>query len=173
VLVALNRLWNLRLSEDELADLGLTLGADVPVFVRGRSAFAEGVGEKLLPLELPARSYLLVDPGISVPTAELFRAPDLTRDCPAMTIPGLISASVNDNVFEPVLRARSSVIAAALDRLAQVGLARITGTGGGMFVAFDHHPAALAARQALPEDWRCWLVRGVNESPLRQRLASD
>jgi len=173
VLVALNRLWNLRLSEDELADLGLTLGADVPVFVRGRSAFAEGVGEKLLPLELPARSYLLVDPGISVPTAELFRAPDLTRDCPAMTIPGLISASVNDNVFEPVLRARSSVIAAALDRLAQVGPARITGTGGGMFVAFDHHPAALAARQALPEDWRCWLVRGVNESPLRQRLASD
>lgn len=171
VLVALNRLWGLDLSEDALADIGLLLGADVPVFVRGRSAFAEGVGERLTPLDLPPRSYLLVDSGVSVPTAELFRAPDLTRDCPAMTISGFISGSMGENVFEPVLRARSPAIAAMLDRLAQVGEARVTGTGGGLFVAFDHPGAAQAARQALPGGWRTWVARGVNESPLRQRLA--
>ena len=173
VLVALNRLWGLDLPEDALADIGLTLGADVPVFVRGRSAFAEGVGERLTPLDLPQHSYLLVDSGISVPTAELFRAEDLTRDCPATTISGFISGSVGENVFEPVLRARSPAIAAMLDRLAQVGVARVTGTGGGLFVAFDHPDAAQAARRTLPGNWRSWVAKGVNESPLRQRLAQS
>ncbi len=173
VLVALNHLWDLGLGEDDLAELGLTLGADVPVFVRGASAFAEGVGERLTPLALPERCYLLVDSGVQVPTAELFRAPDLTRDCPATTISGFISGSVSENVFEPVLRTRSPEIAAMLDRLGQFGRAQVTGTGGGLFVAFDHPDAAQAARQALPQGWRSWVVRGVNESPLRQRLAQD
>ncbi len=171
VLVALNCLWELNFPEDALAEIGLALGADVPVFVRGRSAFAEGVGERLTPLDLPPRSYLLVDSGISVPTAELFRAPDLTRDCPATTISGFISGSVGENVFEPVLRARSPAIVAMLERLSQVGEARVTGTGGGLFVAFEHPDAALAARRTLPGDWRAWVVEGVNESPLQQRLA--
>src|SRR5690606_35530301 len=115
VLVALNRLWRLHLTPDELARIGLTLGADVPVFVHGHSAFAEGIGEMLTPLHLPPRWFLMVDPGVAIPTTELFAAPDLTRDAAPATIADFLSGSVHGNAFEPVLRARSSRIAAALD----------------------------------------------------------
>lgn len=166
VLVALNRLWRLGLSGDELAGIGLSLGADVPVFVRGRSAFAEGVGEKLTPLALPRRWFLLVDPGVGVPTAELFRAPDLTRDAPSATIPDFVSGSVHGNAFEPVLRARSPRIAAALDALAAFGAPNVTGTGGGLFLAFDDPAHAREAAARLMPEWRCWIAEGVDESPL-------
>lgn len=170
VLLALNHLWRTNLSIEELTAIGLKLGADVPVFVRGHSAWAEGVGENLTPLALPERWYLVVDIGIGVPTAELFRAPELTRNTPSATIADFVSGSLRDNAFAPVLRSRAPAIADALDRLAAFGAAAVTGTGGGMFVPFDEPSKAHAAKEALPENWRAFVVRGVNESPVFARL---
>lgn len=173
VLLVLNRLWGLNLDQDALAQIGLKLGADVPVFVRGHSAFAEGVGERLQALSLPRRWFLLVDSGLSVPTAELFQAPDLTRDALSVTIADFASGFVHGNAFEPVLRRRSPQMAAALDQLSAFGTAQVTGTGGGVFVAFESRDAAQAALQALPSTWRAWVAEGVNRSPLHRRLQGD
>jgi 4-diphosphocytidyl-2-C-methyl-D-erythritol kinase len=170
VLVALNRLWNAGLDEDALAALGLRLGADVPVFVRGRSAWAEGVGEALTPLALPPAAYLLVDSGVSVPTAELFQAPDLTRDAPTATIRDFVSGSVLGNAFEPVLRRRSEAVEALLQRLSQLGPAALTGTGGGCFVRFGARADAEAALAQLPSGTRAWVAEGVDVSPLHRAL---
>ena len=172
VLVALDHLWGTGLGEARLAVLGLALGADVPVFVRGRSAWAEGVGELLTPLELPPASYLLVDTGVSVPTAELFQAPDLTRDAPAATITDFASGPSLGNAFEPVLRRRSQAIAMALDTLAQFGAAALTGTGGGCFARFDARAEAEAALARLPTGMRAWVADGVDVSPLHRALSS-
>jgi 4-diphosphocytidyl-2-C-methyl-D-erythritol kinase len=166
VLVALNRLWRTGLSPEALATLGVGLGADVPVFVNGHSAWAEGVGERLTPLALPQRWFLLVDVGVSVPTASLFQAPDLTREAASATISDYVSGRVRGNVFTPVLLRRAPRIAEALDRLAAFGDAQVTGTGGGMFVAFDDQASAQAACETLPGEWRVWIARGVNRSPL-------
>lgn len=168
VLVGLNRIWRLHLPADELARIGLALGADVPVFVHGRSAFAEGVGERLAPLALPRRWFLLVDPGFGVSTAELFRAPDLTRDALPTTIADFLSGSVSGNAFESVLRKRSARIGAALDALASFGTPHVTGTGAGLFLAFDDPARADAVRARLPPEWRAWVAAGVDESPLRR-----
>ena len=169
VLVGLNALWDTGLDVDALAGLGLELGADVPVFVRGRSAWAEGVGERLSPLELGTRWYLVVDSGVSVPTAELFQAPDLTRDAPSATMRDFVSGKLHGNAFEPVLRRRAPAVAGALDALQRFGRAQLTGTGGGMFVAFDTRERAQQARAALPGDWRAWVCEGVDVSPLAIR----
>lgn len=166
VLVGLNRLWNLGLGPEDLARIGLALGADVPVFVHGRSAFAEGVGEQLTPVDLPPRWFLLVDPGFGVATAEVFRAPDLTRTAPPTTIADFLSGSELGNVFEPVLRARSPELAAALDWLASFGTAHVSGTGSGLFLAFDDRACAEVVHARLPPCWRGWIVAGVNVSPL-------
>lgn len=170
VLVALNQLWRTGLDEDALAALGLCLGADVPVFVRGRSAWAEGVGDRLTPLALPRASYLLVDSGVSVPTAELFQAPDLTRDAPAATIRDFVSGSVLGNAFEPVLRRRAEAVEATLQRLSQLGPAALTGTGGGCFVRFGARADAEAALAQLPPGTRAWVADGVDVSPLHRAL---
>ena len=166
VLVGLNHIWRLHLTADELARIGLALGADVPVFVHGRSAFAEGIGERLAPLVLPRRWFLLVDPGFGVSTAELFQAPDLTRDAPPMTIADFLSGSVSGNAFEPVLRKRCPRIGTALDALASFGTPHVTGTGAGLFLAFDDPARADAVRAKLPPKWRAWVAAGVDESPL-------
>ena len=172
VLVALNHLWQAGLCEDRLAALGLQLGADVPVFVRGRSAWAEGVGEQLTPLALPPAAYLLVDPGVSVPTAELFQTPDLTRDAAPATIADFVSGSELGNAFEPVLRRRSEAVEAALQALAQLGPAALTGTGGGCFARFGARADADAARLRLPPGLRAWVAEGVAVSPLHRALPS-
>ena len=172
VLVALNHLWGTGLGEDQLAVLGLALGADVPVFVRGRSAWAEGVGEVLAPVILPPASYLLVDSGVSVPTVELFQAPDLTRDAPPATISDFASGLCLGNVFEPVLRRRSETVATVLDTLAQFGTAALTGTGGGCFVRFDARADAEAALARLPDGMRAWVADGVDVSPLHRALSA-
>ena len=170
VLVALNHLWAAGLDEEQLAALGLQLGADVPVFVRGRSAWAEGVGEALTPLELPAAAYLVVDTGVSVPTAELFQTPDLTRDAPPATIADFVSGSALGNAFEPVLRRRSEAVEAALQVLSQLGPAALTGTGGGCFVRLRTRADAEAAQARLPQGYRAWVAEGVSESPLHRAL---
>ncbi|KFL37150.1 4-(cytidine 5'-diphospho)-2-C-methyl-D-erythritol kinase [Arenimonas donghaensis] len=173
VLVALDHLWGTGLGEARLAVLGLALGADVPVFVRGRSAWAEGVGELLTPLDLGPASYLLVDTGVSVPTAELFQAPDLTRDAPAATISDFASGPSLGNAFEPVLRRRFQAVSMALDTLARFGAAALTGTGGGCFVRFDARADAEAALASLPAGMRAWVAGGVDVSPLHRALSSS
>ncbi len=170
VLCALDRLWGLGLGEDRLAALGLRLGADVPVFVRGRSAWAEGVGERLLPLDLAPAWYVLADPGVHVPTAGLFRSPDLTRTARPAKIADFVAGTVLDNAFEPVLRRREPAVQAAFDALARIGLPRLTGTGSGCFVEFADRDSAEAALARLPRGLRAWVAAGVTESPLRAAL---
>lgn len=164
-LVALNRLWNCGLSLVELAGLGLGLGADVPVFIHGRSAFAEGVGEQLVPIELPERNYVIVDPGVSVSTSALFQAAELTRDSPPLTIAGLICGAKTENAFEPVVRMRYAAVDRALDWLSAFGDARLTGTGSVVFVAADADKAIEIAGNC-PPGMRAWIARGINVSPL-------
>jgi 4-diphosphocytidyl-2-C-methyl-D-erythritol kinase len=171
VLVVLDRLWGTGLGEEPLAALGLQLGADVPVFVRGRSAWAEGVGEILSPIALPPAWYVLVDPRIHVPTRELFQAPDLTRNAAPAKIADFASGKVLGNVFEPVLRRREPAIEAVFAALSQVGTPRLTGSGSGCFVEFTDRASAEAALAELPGSLRAWVAAGVDRSPLHRALA--
>ena len=169
VLVALNALWRTDLDADALAEIAVGLGADVPVFVRGTSAWAEGIGEQLTPIELPDRWFVIVDPGVPVPTRELFQVPELTRNSPQLTIPLFVSGVPTGNAFEPVVRGRFPAVAAALDWLGRHGEARLSGSGGAVFAAVASRDAGEAILAAMPAGFRGWVVRGVNESPLRQR----
>ena len=170
VLVVLNRLWKTGLDEEALAALGLALGADVPVFVRGRNAWAEGVGEQLTPITLPPAWYLVVEPGVHVPTAALFQSEQLTRDAPQAKIGDFASGTLTGNAFEPVLRAREAAIEAVFQVLATVGAPRLTGSGSGCFVEFANRTAAEQALAQLPETLRARVVAGVQHSPLLDAL---
>lgn len=171
VLCALDRLWGAGLGVDRLADIGLGLGADVPVFVRGDNAWAEGVGERLTPVALPPAWYLMADPGVQVPTGELFQAPDLTRDASPATIADFVSGAELGNAFEAVLRRREPAVDAVLTTLSRFGVARVTGTGAGCFVAFGSRAQAEAALAALPPGLKAWVAAGVERSPLQAALA--
>lgn len=169
-LVVLNRLWRTGFDEDRLSALGLRLGADVPVLVRGANAWAEGVGDLLTPIEVPAAWYLLADPGIHVATAQLFQAPELTRDSAPATIADFVSGAVLGNAFEPVLRRREPAIEAVFEALSQVGTPRLTGTGSGCFVEFASRGSAEAALASLPPGLKAWVVAGAARSPLLEAL---
>jgi len=170
VLVALNHLWNLHLSEEQLAELALQLGADVPVFVRGRNAWAEGVGERLTALDLPPATYLLAAPNEHISTRTLFSAPELTRTANPATIEDFISGICLGNAFEPVVRQRSPVVESVWQALTQIGSPRLTGTGSGCFVEFPTREAATAAHQRLPTGLSAWVVNGAAHSPLLDAL---
>jgi len=169
-LVALNALWETGLDTDQLAALGTQLGADVPVFVRGCSAWAEGIGERLTPLPLPQRWYVVVDPGASVPTAALFAAAELTRNAAHLTIPLFLSGVATGNVFEPVVRERFSAVAQALDWLKSYGAARLSGSGGCVFAAVDSRQTAMDVVEKCPPGMRAFVACGVAQSPLLARL---
>ena len=170
VLVALNALWDTGLDDEALADIAIGLGADVPVFVRGTSAWAEGIGERLTPLALPGRWFVVVDPGVSVPTRELFQVPELTRNSPQLTIPLFVSGVPTGNAFEPVVRSRYPAVDAALEWLGRHGEARLSGSGGAVFAAVDSRDAGDAILADMPAGFRGWVVRSVNESPLRRQI---
>jgi len=169
VLHALNRLWELNLSTQQLADLGLQLGADVPVFVHGFAAFAEGVGEQLTAIELEQPWYLVITPTISVATAEIFADPQLTRDSPAIKICDLFASSW-DNAFTPVAVARYPEIKQALDWLSAHGHARMSGSGASVFASFESEDRARRVQAELqssePGHWQSFVARGCNQSPL-------
>ncbi len=178
VLVGLNALWGLTLSRDELAQIGLGLGADVPVFVRAHTAFAQGVGEELTPVELPERAYLVLHPGCEVSTARIFNAPALTRDTPGLRIADFSHATTR-NDCEPVVRELFPAVADALDWLERnlppdAEGARLTGTGACVFAAL---PTVVEAEELLGRalmahpDWQGFVARGVNRSPLEAALA--
>jgi 4-diphosphocytidyl-2-C-methyl-D-erythritol kinase len=168
VLVALNELWATGIDVDELAALGVGLGADVPLFVRGQSAWAEGVGDRLTAVALSARDYVVVDPRVGVPTAGLFQAPELTRNSPPMTISGYLSASGAGagNAFEPVVRARYPQVAAALDWLGQFATARLTGSGGCVFAGVESAERADELVRLCPLPFVAHRARGLARSPL-------
>ena len=164
-LIVLNRLWQLGLETSHLAELGLRLGADVPVFVHGHAAWAEGVGEILTPVTPPERWFLVVIPPVSVSTADIFSDTQLTRDTPRMKIPDLLS-SCGKNDCEALVSRRYPEVAAALDWLGSFAPARMSGTGGSVFAAFDSQANAQLVADQLPEGWKSFTARGINRSPL-------
>jgi 4-diphosphocytidyl-2-C-methyl-D-erythritol kinase len=168
-LLVLNRLWACGLSVTQLAELGLTLGADVPVFVQGESGLGEGVGERLTALPLPERWFLVLHPGVSVPTRDIFQASELTRNSPILTIPALL-ASGGRNDCEPVVRKRYPQVAEALDWLGRFAPSRLTGTGSCLFASFDSAAAAERVAARVPDVWRVWVARGLSHSPLQALL---
>lgn len=171
-LVALNRLWDLHLAPADLARIGLRLGADVPVFVRGHTAWGEGVGEILEPVTLDECWYLVIHPGVKVSTAAIFGAADLTRTTPAITIRDFLGGG-GHNDCEPVVRRQYPPVAEALDWLAQFGEARLTGTGSCVFAALASREQAGQILAQLPGQWQGFIARGLNHSPLLQRLAQE
>jgi 4-diphosphocytidyl-2-C-methyl-D-erythritol kinase len=171
-LVALNEMWRSGLNVDELAGIGAGLGADVPVFVGGRSAWAEGIGERLTPLELPPRWFVIVHPGISVPTAVVFQAAELTRNSPLITIRAFLDSG-GRNDCEPVVRQRFPAVAEALDWLSRFGPARLTGTGACVFAAFDRVEDAERVAARVPDPWRSFVARGLDRSPLHAAIGRE
>jgi 4-diphosphocytidyl-2-C-methyl-D-erythritol kinase len=183
VLLVLNRLWGLHYGTEQLAALGLRLGADVPVFVRGQSAWGEGRGEQLTPVELPEYWFLVLHPGVGVSTASVFQAPDLTRNTAIRTIRALSPADLagghTRNDCEAVVRERVPAVAEALDwlrRAVPVEVAptvRMSGTGSCIFAAFANAAEAERVAARVPDEWSSRVARGVERSPLHQRLQQD
>jgi len=169
VLLALNELWGCRMSLPELARLGLTLGADVPVFVQGSSAWAEGVGERLTPVTLPPRWYVLVYPGVGASTREVFQSPELTRNSPLITIRAFFESG-GRNDCESVVRSLVPGVSEALEWLARFAPARLTGTGSCVFAAFERAADAERVAAQAPDRWLSFVARGLNDSPVHERL---
>ena len=190
VLLGLNSLWDTRLSLQQLADLGLQLGAEVPLFVHGACAWGEGRGEQLRALRLPPRWFLVLHPGIAVSTAQIFQAPELTRNSAPVKMEDFAggvfaqehTSNVWVNVCEPVVRTRYPEVAAALDWLdaqiqahavgpgSRVTTARLTGTGACLFAGFEHEQDARQIAQRLPAGWSAFVARGLERSPVHGML---
>jgi 4-diphosphocytidyl-2-C-methyl-D-erythritol kinase len=168
-LIALNALWGCGLGVQQLAALGLPLGADVPVFIHGFSAWAEGVGERLTPQPLPPRWYAIIHPGLAVSTREVFQSAELTRNSPLITIRAFFQSG-GRNDCEPVVRARYRQVAEALDWLAPRATARLTGTGSCVFAEFDSAIDAERLAAQVPDRWRSYVARGLDRSPVYAQL---
>ena len=168
-LVALNLLWGVGMSADELSAVGLELGADVPVFVHGRAAWAEGVGEQLTPIEPPEAWFLVASPGIHVSTAEIFNSPDLTRNTPAITIRDFLTGA-GHNDCTPVVRKIYPEIDNLLNWMEKSAPSRMTGTGACVFGSFATQQQAQAVLEVLPRPWWGVVARGCNRSPLLDKL---
>lgn len=177
-LLALNRLWQLGVPRQSLQEWALVLGADVPFFIFGQSAFAEGVGEALRPLRIPPAWYVVVEPPVSVPTVEIFAAKDLTRDTKPLIIagslaegsPGLFDSGLwnaTRNDMEAVASRRYPQVAAALEALKPFGTPRMSGSGACVFLPCPDEATARQVVAALDQDWRVWAAAGLDEHPLR------
>ncbi|MDH5423361.1 MAG: 4-(cytidine 5'-diphospho)-2-C-methyl-D-erythritol kinase [Gammaproteobacteria bacterium] len=173
VLVMLNILWKTGLSVQKLADMGLALGADVPVFVHGVTAFVEGVGEQIIAIDRPEKWFLVLHPQINVSTAKIFTDSGLTRDCSPIRICDL-SGALLTNVCEPIACKHYPEIAEAIQWLSGYNRsARMTGTGACVFAEFDSQQTAEAVLQKRPEKWQGFVAKGVNRSPLYTQLAEQ
>mgnify|MGYP001823602026 CR=1 FL=1 len=179
-LVALNELWDLGLAQAELIDLGRSLGADVPIFIFGQSAWAEGIGDKLQAVELPESWYVVLFPGVAVSTAELFADPELTRDARPIRIRDYFEGGTV-NVFEPIVRRRHSAVNFALKWLSEQEIKSthspmMTGTGSCVFAAYGDEASATSVAQLAEQqpagDWQVIVTRACKISPLLQKLKS-
>jgi len=164
-LLALNHIWQCGLSTPQLAEIGTTLGADVPLFVYGRSAWATGIGEQLTPVQLTPQWYVICHPNIHVATADVFAHPDLTRNSQETTIQSAIEGQ-GHNDCEPVVRRNYPEIAAMLDRLNTLAPARLTGTGACGFIMAKDHTEAMTLAQSLQAHYPTFIARGINDSPV-------
>ena len=169
-LVALNQLWQLDLDEDTLAAIGVKLGADVPVFVRGNAAFAEGIGEQLTPIEVEEKYYLIAVPDSQVNTAKIFSAPELIRDTPKRPLQQLLQQEWK-NDFEATVKKRHPEVAKVLEWLLKYAPSRLTGSGCCVFSEFKTKSDALAVLAKAPKSMRVYLAKGLNKSPLLHDLA--
>jgi 4-diphosphocytidyl-2-C-methyl-D-erythritol kinase len=172
VLVALNRLWNVGLTVDQLSELGLKLGADVPVFVRGEAAWMEGNGEVLTPADFETPAYLVIKPAVAVSTAEIFHASELTRNTPVTTIRAFREQGGHNDCAATVC-GRYPKVAEALDWLGKYAPAKLTGTGACIFAALPDAQAANRVRAQMPAEWQGFVVQGLNRSPLLARLEAE
>lgn len=171
-LLALNHLWQLDLSIEQLAELGLGLGADVPVFVRGQAAFGEGVGERLTPATPPEDWFVVLKPECNINTGKIFSEEGLTRDTPRIKIAPAFEgdASRYRNDCEDVVRRLYPEVNRSLDWLAQFGPARLTGTGACIFGRFPTESAARIIWESKPSGITGFVAKGVNTSPLHKKL---
>ncbi len=175
-LIALNELWDMQFSIDELTEMGLALGADVPVFVRGFAAFAEGIGEKLSPISLSEKWYLLLIPPVHVSTKQVFENSDLTRDCSTIKLCGL-SRREWRNVCTPVVLKNYPMVSQAFDIIGKYSKAKMSGTGASVFASFDTKAQAEEVLQKICknaeiESWTSFVAKGLNQSPLHHFLQS-
>ncbi|PSW13960.1 4-(cytidine 5'-diphospho)-2-C-methyl-D-erythritol kinase [Photobacterium sanctipauli] len=170
-LIALNYLWQTNLDTDTLAELGLALGADVPVFVRGVSAFAEGIGEKLQPAEPEEKWYLVAKPEISIATVDIFTHPQLKRDSEKRSLSALISG-VYENDCEKIVRSLHPEVDKALSWLVEYAPSRLTGSGACVFAEFSTQQEAIAILNILPDWLDGFVAKGVNTSPLLTALTA-
>jgi 4-diphosphocytidyl-2-C-methyl-D-erythritol kinase len=164
-MIALNRLWNCGLTPTGLQEIGLALGADVPVFIHGRSCFAEGVGERFTDVALPPAWYLVTVPDVAVPTAEIFRSPDLRRDTPAI-VSGDWRPGMGRNDLEPVACRLYPEVRRHLDWLRARGPAMMSGSGACCFAEFSTEASARATLTALPVGMRGFVARGLDLHPI-------
>jgi 4-diphosphocytidyl-2-C-methyl-D-erythritol kinase len=175
-LVALNELWGMQFSIDELAKMGLTLGADVPVFVHGFAAFAEGVGENLSRISPDENWYLVLVPPVHVSTQEVFSNPQLTRDCSTIKLCDL-SRHEWRNVCTPVVVKKYPLVAQAIDIVGKYSVASMSGTGASVFASFGSKIQAEAVLQKIRQNheidsWQSLVAQGLNQSPLHKKLES-
>lgn len=168
-LLALNRLWQTGLSENALSEIGLALGADVPVFVRGRTAWAEGVGEKLTPVEMPEDWFVVIHPGVSVATREIFSHQQLTRNSRPIKIAAFLEQGAG-NDCENVVKSLYPEVKNALDWLSQFAPAQLTGTGSCLFARFADEASAREVFSNRPASYSGFVARGVNVSPSHSAL---
>jgi 4-diphosphocytidyl-2-C-methyl-D-erythritol kinase len=168
-LLILNHLWDCRFSEEKLASLALTLGADVPIFIHGKTAFAEGIGDKLQQVELPNVSYLVVFPDSHVSTAEIFSLHNLPRNTAKINFNDYSFANTRNDCQEIVCE-RYPNVAKALHWLLEYAPSRMTGTGACIFATFEHPNEALDVQALLPQGTTSFVANGVNTSPLHRQI---
>jgi len=166
----LNKLWMLDFSVNDLMEMGLSLGADVPVFIKGRAAWAEGVGDQLMPLDLNEPWYVVIVPDCHVSTKEIFSAHELTRNSIPITITGFVSGGHRENDCKPVVVSRYSAVEEALEALSLYGDARLTGTGACVYAEFLGKKQAEQVQKGLSVNWSCFVAKGLNRSPLLEAL---
>ncbi|NNI38737.1 4-(cytidine 5'-diphospho)-2-C-methyl-D-erythritol kinase [Pasteurella multocida] len=169
-LVALNYLWNTQLSTKQLAKLGLMLGADVPIFVHGHAAFAEGVGEKITYCEPKEKWYVVLKPNVSISTVTVFSDPDLIRNTPKQSLEQLLNQKYANDCEKVVLNHYPEV-EEILHRLLQYAPSRLTGTGACVFAEFNDEESAQLAFQTIPKNYFGFVAQGLNKSPLHNMLA--
>lgn len=168
-LLGLNQLWRCDVSEKELLTIARTLGADVPLFVKGVSAWAEGIGEELTPLKLPEKWYVVIHPNVFISTEKLFSSKLLTRNKTVLRM-RIFPTADNENVFESVVRKEYPEVENALQWLDKFSSARMTGTGSCVFASFESKQQAAAIMQQIPRKWVAFVAKAVNNSPLLDAL---
>lgn len=171
-LSVLNKLWDLNLSEDKLIELGASLGADVPIFVKGTTCFAQGIGEILEPVNVENKYYLVATPDCSVPTRVLFASDKLKKDSPVRTFDELLHSRF-DNCFTPVVVNEYPQVKELLDTLSEFGTASMSGSGSSCFVAFDSYDHAKCAQMKIDKlNIKSFIAKSVSKSPVLSKLES-